>query len=1044
MYFIAERIGRILEELDGYRFTDTVQVRNFFIKPCEYGDFSPLQEDAHTWEAFPEDGKWGGKDLHCWFKVKAVIPAGFQGRCVTLEIKTGTENVDWDAVNPQFLVYVDGAPVQGLDVNHRRVVLSECAEEGAVYDVAFYAYSGMKERKAGLSATLSAFDRETDRLYYHIKVPLEVAALLDKEDKRRCDILNYLTHAVNLLDLRKPQSEAYHDSVAAASRYLDEEFYGNYCCRGDVIETCVGQTHIDVAWLWTVAQAREKAARSFSTVLSLMKHYPDYVFMCSQPQLYQFVKEDHPEIYEQIKARIAEGRWEAEGAMWLEADCNLTSGESLVRQIVYGKRFFREEFGVDSKILWLPDAFGYSAALPQILKKSGVKYFMTTKISWNDYNKLPCDTFLWRGIDGSEVLTHFITTRDYEKDSDDKNQTTYNGDTNPSQVMGCWQRYQHKDFNNEVLNCFGYGDGGGGPTREMLENIARLEKGIPGAPTVRQGTALDYFKRLEKRVSGSGRLPGWVGELYFEYHRGTYTSMARNKRYNRTTEFLNLDAELFATMCATLDPSYIYPHDTLRGIWETTLLNQFHDILPGSSIREVYEDSKRDYERIDAAGREIVRNAQKMLSSNIRLERKSAVVFNSLGITGNGAVSVPLPAGWQGAKVLDGGHELPVQAAADGNFLFYAADIPPKGYKCFTLEQAENIEVASGVRVSASAMSNRFFDITLDGQANITSILDKRCGRQVLQAGERANVLQAFEDKPSDFDAWNIDIYYMEKMWEVSDVTSVHVLEQGPVRGCLEITRPFLDSVIVQRVYIYNDIPRVDFATRIDWKEKQILLKAAFPVDVHADKATYEIQYGNAERLTHWNTSWDYARFEVCAHKWADLSEDGYGVSLLNDCKYGHDIKDSVMRLTLLKSAADPNEDADRELHEFTYSLYPHVGGWREGGTVPMAYALNCPLHAAVEDAHEGTLPTELSFLQTDCENVVVEVVKQAEEQDGTVLRLYECYNRRSKVTVRTLQKLAAVQECDLLENGLGDIPHLEHSFTFEIKPYEIKTFLLK
>lgn len=1044
MYFEEERIGKILEELNALRFADTVPVREIFAKPCGYGDFAPLGEDPRAWDAFPEDGKWGGKDLHCWFKTEAVIPETFQGRCVTLEIKTGTEDTGWDAINPQFLAYVNGVPVQGLDVNHRRVVLSDHAETGTRYDIAMYAYSGMQDRKSGFSAALAVLDTETDRLYYNLKVPLEVAALLDAEDKRRCDILNFLTHAVNLLDLRRPRSAEYRESAAAANRWLEEEFYGKYCRPGDIVETCVGQTHIDVAWLWTVAQTREKAARSFSTVLSLMKRYPDYVFMCSQPQLYEFVKEDHPEIYRQIKARVAEGRWEAEGAMWLEADCNLTSGESLVRQIIYGKRFFREEFGIDSKVLWLPDVFGYSAALPQILKKSGVDYFMTTKISWNEYNKLPCDTFLWRGIDGSEILTHFVTTRDYEKDSAGENQTTYNGDTNPRQVMGCWQRYQQKDINGEVLNCFGFGDGGGGPTREMLENTARLQKGIPGAPAVRQGTVLDFFERLEQRVGGSRRLPRWVGELYFEYHRGTYTSMARNKRFNRKTEFRNLEAELFATMCGALDSSYVYPRDRLREIWKTTLLNQFHDILPGSAIREVYEDSKRDYERIGVEGREILGGARKTLSSMIGLETRSAVVFNSLGEAGHGVVSVQLPSGWQSAKVLDCRRILPVQTAPDGALLFYASDVPPKGYKCFALERAEAAKSASGVRVSTSGMSNRFFDISFDENANITSILDKRCGRQVLREGARANVLQAFEDKPRDFDAWNIDIYYSEKMWEVSEVSSVRVLEEGPVRGCLEITRPFLDSTIVQRVFIYSDVPRIDFSTHIDWKEKQILLKAAFPVDVRADKASYEIQYGNVERPTHWNTSWDYARFEVCAHKWADLSEDGYGVSLLNDCKYGHDIKDSVMRLTLLKSAVDPNEDADRELHEFTYSLYPHAGGWREGGTVPMAYALNCPMCAAVEEAHSGALPTELSFVRTDSENVVIEVVKQAENGDGTILRLYECYNRRSKVTVTTLQKLADVRECDLLENAAGEVEHGEHSFTFEIMPYEIKTFLLK
>ena len=382
-----------------------------------------------------------------------------------------------------------------------------------------------------LKANIATLDREVENIYYNIKVPLEIAVLLDDNDKKRVDILNFLNEAVNILDLRKPFSVCFTNSVKDSNNFLQEKFYNKYCGCDEVIATCVGHTHIDVAWLWTLSQTREKTARSFSTVLKLMEQYPEYIFMSSQPQLYKFVKEDYPEVYEKIKERIKEGRWEPEGAMWVEADCNLSSGESLVRQILFGTRFFEKEFGVKNKILWLPDVFGYSAALPQILKKSGIDYFMTTKISWNEYNKIPYDTFMWKGMDGTEILTHFITTSDYQNPIK-SHFTTYNGDLKPIEVMGSWQRYQQKDINNDVLISFGHGDGGGGVTKEMLEKARRMEKGIPGCPKVKIGKSLDYFIDLENKVSNNKRLPKWTGEMYLEYHRGTYTSMARNKKYN--------------------------------------------------------------------------------------------------------------------------------------------------------------------------------------------------------------------------------------------------------------------------------------------------------------------------------------------------------------------------------------------------------------------------------------------------------------------------------------------------------------------------------
>ncbi len=401
-----------------------------------------------------------------------------------------------------------------------------------------------------------------------------------------------LNDAINLLDMRKVPSDAFYASVEEARALLAKTVYGEMAGYQEIIASCIGHTHIDVAWWWTVSQTREKVARSFATVLKLMEEYPEYKFMSSQPVLYSFLKERYPELYAQIKERVKEGRWEPEGGMWLEADCNLSSGESLVRQFLYGKRFFKEEFGKDNRVLWLPDVFGYSGALPQIMKKSGIDYFMTTKLSWNQFNMIPNDTMLWEGIDGSRVLTHFISTLGIGQ-SVERFFTTYSGMLHPDAIMGGWERYQNKEMNNDILIAYGYGDGGGGPTREMLETGRRMEKGVKGIPTVRQCGSRKYFEELEERVKDNRRLPVWTGEFYFEYHRGTYTSMARNKRSNRKSELLLSDLELLSVLAAK--KGVAYPAEQLEKMWKTVLLNQFHDILPGSSIAEVYEVTKKEY-----------------------------------------------------------------------------------------------------------------------------------------------------------------------------------------------------------------------------------------------------------------------------------------------------------------------------------------------------------------------------------------------------------------------------------------------------------------
>lgn len=1045
--FEIERIERIAKDIEKAIYADSIIINRY--KVCE-GNFpggeAPELDDS-TWGEYGIGDMWGGYDKHQWFRGDIVIPERFKDKNIIFKVTTGHEG-EWDALNPQFLFYLDGKMIQGLDVNHREVVISECGEPGKRYSIALLAYSGLNEQKTVLTTELCVLDRSIEDIYYNINVLLLTAKLLGNDNDNRINILNKLGTAVDMIDLKKIYSEGFYKSIKAANEYLKNEFYTkvNYDCP---VVTAIGHTHIDIAWLWTISQTKEKAVRSFSTVINLMKQYPEYKFISSQPQLYEYIKENAPELYENIKDMIKEGRWEVDGGMWLEADCNISSGESLIRQILYGNRFFMDEFGVKSKTLWLPDVFGYSAALPQIIKKSGMDYFMTTKISWSQFNSVPNDTFMWKGIDGTEVFTHFVTTSDYSRShgenitfSDKKNTTTYTGIINPNQVMGTWKRYQNKEMNNETLMLFGYGDGGGGPTKEMLENAKRLKYGVPGCPRLQIGFEGDYFDRLFERVKNLRELPKWVGELYLEYHRGTYTSMSKNKRYNRKSEFLYQDGEMLSTLNMLLGEKY--PEEELKSGWKTILLNQFHDIIPGSSIKEVYEESHVQYEEIIKKGQNIVKNTMKSIASKIDLNSKSIIVFNTLSFDRCDIVEVDLPKGTLIPGLQDSdGKAVDIQFAEDGKKLvFFAENVLSKGFKAYKITNTTTENKEAIIDFNRS-FENRYFKVVFDENLNMESLYDKENQREVIKKNNRANVIQAFEDRPMQWENWDIDIYYKRKMWEVNDIQKVELVECGPVRYCIKVERSFCDSNIQQYIYFYDNIPRIDFKNCIDWREKNVLLKAAFPVDINSSKAAYEIQYGNLERETHNNTSWDIAKFEVCAHKWADLSEGGYGVSILNDCKYGHDIKDGIMRLTLIKSGTYPNPDADLGYHEFTYSIYPHKGSWKEANTQIFAYNLNVPMYSLIEDPHKGVISNEMSLLKVDVDNCIVEVVKKAEDGNGVIIRLFEYKNMRGKVNITFGRNIESAHECDLMESTIGTCEKTSNNISFEIMPYEIKTFLI-
>ncbi len=1037
MHFIDKRVKVICDELRKLRFKQQFPLMQWEYKEGNFIHPEDAEASETPWEAF--DSKtmhWYGPDRHYWFKTTATVPQEMDGKPLWINIMTQLDGGD-DAKNPQFLLFINGVPIQGIDMNHRDVFLREKAVAGEKLEIGLQSYTGILFSEFRLCAKLMEVDPLIEKVYYDLLVPQQAFFRMEEDDKNRKDIEHVLNETVNRMDLRTPYSDAFYATLKEASDYIDQALYSDMAGYKDVIATCIGHTHIDVAWWWTVEQTREKTARSFATVLKLMEEYPGYKFMSSQPQLYAFLKERYPELFEKVKERVEERRWEPEGGMWVEADTNLTSGESLVRQFMHGKRFFKEEFGVDNRILWLPDVFGYTGALPQIMKKCGIDYFMTTKLAWNQFNKVPYDTMRWRGIDGTEVLTHLITTLDVGQPVTNFF-TTYNGRLHPDSIMGGWMRYQNKDINNDILISYGYGDGGGGPTRDMLETSLRMEKGVKGIPMVRQEFAGVFFDELNERVKDNRRLPVWEGELYFEYHRGTLTSMGRNKRSNRKTELGLMDLELLSVLAQGNLP---YPKEELDAIWKKTLINQFHDILPGSSIHKVYEVTKEEYAQLKEEIEKLSDDRIKALSG----QGDQLMVFNTTGSLRN---DVALLGECDADYLTDAeGNQYPVQHTGEGAVAF-VKNIPAKGYRMFRGEKKADSAKTDAAKAGSAftlvddyTLETPFYTVHLDKNGEFDRLYDKENDREIVQPGKSLNHLCMYEDKPIYFDNWDIDIYYTEKSWNVDGIESMKWTEIGDVRAVLEITRKASKSTFTQKIIFYADQRRIEFRTHVDWKEHQTLLKVHFPVAVHTDEATFDIQFGNLTRKVHTNTSWDVARFESCGQKWMDLSEGHYGVSLLNDCKYGHSVKDSNMALTLIKSGIEPNPVTDQEEHDFTYALYPHAEGWRAAGTVAEAYKLNQPLRTKLHAG--GTGKESFSFACADRPNVILETVKKAEDGSGTVLRMYESENAytRAKVTVDAEFTKAIV--CNLLEEEEKEVPVNGKEISVELKPYEIVTLKL-
>jgi alpha-mannosidase len=817
-----------------------------------------------------------------------------------------------------------------------------------------------------------------------------------------------------------------------------------------------GNSHIDMAWLWPWTETVEVVRNTFRSALDLMREYPDFKFTMSSARTYVWMEEKYPDMFKEIEQRVREGRWEVIGGMWVEPDLNMPGGESLVRQILVGKHYFRDKFGIDVKIGWNPDSFGYSWQLPQIYKKSGIDYFVTQKLMWaHEFTTFPHKLFWWEAPDGSRILTYF--PHDYAAGIE------------PAQMakdLSTWvpSLYGTEAKQSEMLHLYGVGDHGGGPTRTMLDNAVRWMKPDVVYPNIRFSTAKSFFDDLETKLP-TMKVPTWRNELYFEYHRGVQTSQAETKKRVRTTEEILLNAEKFSALATLYGRAY--PSEEFDRGWKDLLFDDFHDILPGSGIAVNYLDAKRNLQDVSRVGRGILDGSLSEIAAHINTAAEPGVpvaVFNSMSWPRDEVVEadVQLPTAASAVEVVDArGRPVPSQflameGATHRARILLKASVPALGYSSYYIRgAARHTGEQPKLLGSGGTLENDLVRLNVDMQSGcMTSLFDKRSKTEALAASETdsggptqsicGNLLQAFRDKPKQWDAWNIDADFEKEHWDLDQADEVRLVENGPLRAILRAKNHFQNSMFVRDITLTAGSPRVDVNMTADWHEKHILLKVAVPASAHNEKATFEIPYGSIERPTTRNTPAEKAQFEVPALHWADLSDATHGVSLLNDCKYGYDAKGNVLRLSLLRSPEWPDPHADEGRHEFTYSLYAHGGTWRDAMTVRRGYELNYPLFVKQLDRHEGELKNEYSFLEIQPENVVLTAMKKAEDDGALILRFYEWAGKESDVKLRLPSGAQAVSETDLMERPGANLSLQNGAVTVHTKPYEIKTIRIQ
>ncbi|GHA36220.1 alpha-mannosidase [Devosia pacifica] len=1000
---------------------------------------SALAADWRSWAAFDQRTVWSKKQGPTWFAAEVEVPAEAKGKTFVLRFSSQWQQRP-GSTDPQCLAYLDGKIAQAIDGNHTELVIERNAKPGNKHIVLVNAFTFFDRPLAGFGVEYLTRHERVEKLYFDLMTPFEVAGLLPQTDARRHAILNLVEEALYSLDRRGQITDELEASLPDAEK-IASKIYELSDTEVQPTITAVGHTHLDVGWLWRVMHTRDKTGRSFATVLNLMAEYPGFVFMYNQSVLFNFLKTDYPEIWEGLKEKVKSGQFEIEGAMWVEPDVNIASGEALVRQILRGKRFHQQEFGVTPKCVWLPDTFGYSANLPQIMEKSGLEYFITSKLSWNDTDRHPYDTFFWRGIDGTQTKAQLITAQRFDSDAIF---TTYNSDLSVSEVMGAWKRYEPKSVYDEVVLCYGYGDGGGGPTRAMIERGTRLQNGIPGAPKVRMEGIVPFLDRLGKRMTDeAGKFPVWNGELYLQYHRGTLTSIAKNKRNNRIAERRLRELEFVGAM-AMATAGTAYPKEALARYWDTLLINQFHDILPGTSIPEVYEDSDAEYGAMFA---ELDSSNGPFHAALGTLKAPGAKIFNGTSQSRDGElVLIDEVAAGTGKGLVQGGTVRDFQKVtlADGSSRLAAPvpNVPALGWASVGVATSSG-DARTSLSVSATHLENDLLRVRFDANGEIVSVFDKIRQREALAEGQTANRLVAYEDKSMNWDAWDIDWYFDKKGWALADgKASIEVVEEGPYRAALRVTREYGKSRFVQVISLADGARQLDFDTFIDWHEQRQVVKALFPFDLNTSELRSEIQFGHVKRATHRNTSWDKARFEASMQRWVDISEADFGAALINDCKYGYDAVEQTVRITLVRGSTHPHPEADQGEHRLRYALFIHEGEKDLQLVHRAAERLNNPLQlvGALGEAAEAA---PFSFADVDCDTVTVETVKKAEDSDDLIVRVFEHANRRATAHIQFGVPVKSVSRVNLMEEGGESVEFNDNSLTLSLRPFEIATLKL-
>ena len=976
------------------------------------------------WSSFKEGETWGENWHSGWFRLRAQVPESWTGQEVVAKLNFGGEAL---------IVSDQGEPIQGLTggsaflepfVRDRYRLFASC-EGGEKVELLVEAAANEMfgigapgngdpvpmpmESKPTIGQLkcirLCTFDEEMYQLWLDMTVLVKLMQDLPERDPWRAKLRRRLHEAANAFR---------HDVYNAAEvREIIRPLLDVRTSGAQLSTRAVGHAHIDTGWLWPMRETIRKCARTFSTQLKLMEKYPDYVFGASQAQHYAFTKEHYPELYQRIKQAVENGRWEVQGAMWVEADNNVPSGESLVRQVLYGKRFFRQEFGVDVKNLWLPDVFGYSAALPQILRKAGVESFVTQKISWSQINKFPHHTFRWKGIDGTPVTVHFPP------------EDNYNAQLFPDRLRYAARNFEERGQLPEFLTLFGIGDGGGGPTETHIE-LGQRQRDLAGVPRVESGPAQPMLDRLREK---SDELAEWSGELYLELHRGTLTTQAKTKRSNRKLELYLRRLEMLWSTC----PAASYPDEELLECWKTLLTDQFHDILPGSSIGWVYEDTARDYAEIRSTLEALEKRF--IAAAGETSDDTAMTLVNVLSHDCNQLIRLPDHA--EGALRLTDDTECPIQSHPNGGGWARVKMAGLSTVHAKVAPEPRETEIEETVCAGEWTLENGIMRYEFNENGELVSAVNKTSGREVLRNGESGNVLSLYQDWPAAWDAWDVDRPYRDQILETAELNEAEVLESGPLAASLRFRYTVGESEITQVVRLAAGARRLDFETEVEWRETRKMLRVAFPVDVQTDHSTSEIQFGTFERPTHDNTSWERAQFEVCAHRFADLSESTHGVAMLNDCKYGHFLKGNVLDLNLLRSPCHPDPEADRGHHSFTYALFPHEGDFNESDVVTEAHALNQP---------PVVLPGRVACdmpVQLNAEGVVLDTLKKAEDSSALVLRLYETRGRREECEME-LRGNGTLRTATIMEEPGRPIEMDEGRATLAFSPFEIKTLMLE